>query len=105
MSASKALSGHVSHEEIGVMSEFFKVMADPTRLRILTELLQGSLCVTHISQRVEMSQSAVSHQLAILRYANLVRVTRKGKQLVYSISDEHVRLMLDMAMLHVRERN
>ena len=91
-------------EDLSVMSAFFKVMGDPTRLRILTELLGGSLCVMHISERVGMSQSAISHQLAILRQADLVRVTRTGKQLIYSISDEHVRLMLDMAMLHVRER-
>jgi len=90
-------------EDIILMSDFFKVMADPTRLRILIELFKSSLCVMHISERVGMSQSAVSHQLAMLRRANLVKVTRKGKSLVYSISDEHVRLMLDMAMLHVTE--
>ncbi|MBQ8331529.1 MAG: winged helix-turn-helix transcriptional regulator [Clostridia bacterium] len=86
------------------MCGFFKIMGDQTRLRILVELLEGSLCVMHISERVGMSQSATSHQLAILRKANLVRVTRKGKSVVYSISDEHVRLMLDMALLHVNER-
>lgn len=89
--------------DLDTMSAFFKVMADKTRLRILEELLEGSLCVMHISERVGMSQSATSHQLAILRKADLVRVTRNGKSLVYSISDEHVRLMLDMALLHVNE--
>lgn len=92
--------GEASLEE---MSEFFKVMADKTRLNILVELLGGSLCVMHIAERVGMSQSAISHQLAILRRADLVRVKRSGKSLVYSISDEHVRLMLDMALLHVNE--
>ena len=86
------------------MSGFFKLMADPTRLRILGELLEGSLYVMHISARVGMSQSATSHQLALLRKADLVRATRRGKSLVYSIADEHVRLMLDMAILHVNER-
>ncbi len=85
------------------MSEFFKVMGDPTRLRILVELMNCKLCVMHISERVGMSQSAISHQLAVLRKADLVRMTRKGKTAVYSISDEHVRLMLDMAMLHLLE--
>ena len=94
------LLGEVS---IDRMSEFFKVMADKTRLRILIELLDKSLCVMHISERVGMSQSATSHQLAILRKADLVRVKRNGKTIVYSISDEHVRLMLDMAMLHINE--
>lgn len=85
------------------MSSFFKVMSDKTRLSILIELLEGSLCVMHISEKVGMSQSAISHQLAILRKADLVRVKRSGKSVVYSISDEHVRLMLDMALLHVGE--
>lgn len=85
------------------MSAFFKIMGDKTRLSILIELLEGSLCVMHISERVGMSQSAISHQLAILRKADLVRVKRSGKSIVYSISDEHVRLMLDMALLHVSE--
>lgn len=85
------------------MSSFFKVMSDKTRLRILAELLEGSLCVMHISERVGMSQSAISHQLAILRRADLVKVKRNGKNLIYSISDEHVRLVLDMASLHVSE--
>lgn len=85
------------------MSNFFKIMGDKTRLAILMELLEGSLCVMHISERVGMSQSATSHQLAILRKADLVRVKRSGKSVVYSISDEHVRLMLDMALLHISE--
>ena len=91
-------------QELNTMSRFFKMMADETRLRILMELLEGSLCVMHISERVGMSQSAISHQLALLRKADLVRVTRKGKTGVYSISDEHVRLMLDMALVHVSEK-
>ena len=96
--------GGIGTETLGTMSRFFKVMGDETRLRILTTLLDGSLCVMHISEKLGMSQSATSHQLAILRQADLVRVTRNGKQLVYAISDEHVRLMLDMALLHVKER-
>ena len=93
----------IGEQELDTMCVFFKMMADRTRLRILMELLEGSLCVMHISERVGMSQSATSHQLALLRKAKLVQVTRKGKSVVYSISDEHVRLMLDMALLHVSE--
>ena len=96
-------TGKISNAEIEGMCGFFKVMSDPTRLRILTELLCGKLCVMHISERVGMSQSATSHQLAVLRRANLVKMTRSGKTAVYSISDEHVRLILDMAMLHIEE--
>ena len=92
------LTGDIDFES---MSSFFKVMSDKTRLRILVELLSGSLCVMHISERLGMSQSAISHQLAILRKADLVRIKRNGKSIVYSIADEHVRLMLDMALLHI----
>lgn len=93
----------IDPSEIEGMCEFFKAMSDPTRLRILSELMDGSLCVNHISDRIGMSQSAVSHQLAVLKRAKLVRVARKGKTAVYSVSDEHVRLMYDMALLHVEE--
>lgn len=86
--------------DLDAMSVFFKAMSDKTRLKILVELLDGSLCVMHIAERVGMSQSAISHQLAILRAADLVRIKRNGKSIVYSIADEHVRLMLDMALLH-----
>ena len=86
------------------MARFFKVLADETRLKILFSLFDGPKCVMHISERVEMSQSAVSHQLAILKNADLVKVARSGKNQVYSISDEHVRLVVDMAEIHVCER-
>ena len=90
-------------ELIARMSKFFYVLSDKTRLRILASLLDANLCVMHISERVGMSQSATSHQLAVLRQADLVRVKRQGKSLVYSLSDDHVRLMLDMAQAHLKE--
>ena len=92
-----------SENDIEKMSAFIKVMGDTTRLRILIELMKNRLCVMHISERLGMSQSATSHQLAVLRRADLVRMTRMGKTAVYSISDEHVRLMLDMVRLHIEE--
>ena len=103
MSAVKGSKYILGERSIDQMSVFLKVMSDKTRLRILATLLDGSMCVMHISERLEMSQSAISHQLAILRKADLVRVKRSGKSVLYSISDEHVRLMLDMALLHVNE--
>ncbi len=91
-------------EELVTMTSFFKAMADETRLKILLALLSGNKCVMHISERISMSQSAVSHQLALLRRAHLVKVVRVGKTQVYSLDDEHVRLILDMVNLHARER-
>ena len=87
------------------MGNLFKMLGDVTRLRILMALHESPLCVKHICERVGMSQSAVSHQLALMRRMDLVRVTRKGKNIVYSLSDEHVRLMLDMVQLHVGEEH
>ena len=89
-----------TEEQLVRIGSFFKVMGDPTRLKILTLLLRGSRCVMHISEALGMSQSAVSHQLAILRGADLVKVSRNGKAQIYAIADEHVRLILDMALLH-----
>ena len=91
-------------ERLEWMSGFFKALADETRLKILFTLLESGKCVMHICEHVDMSQSAVSHQLSILRRADLVKVSRNGKHQVYSIADEHVRLVLDMAHLHVSEK-
>ena len=91
-------------ETLAWMSVFFRALADETRLKILCTLLESGKCVMHISERVGMSQSAVSHQLSILKRADLVKVSRSGKSQVYSIADEHVRLVLDMAQLHANEK-
>lgn len=96
--------GRTDAARLSAMSEFFKALADETRLKILFTLLESGMCVMHISEHVGMSQSAVSHQLSILRRADLVKVSRNGKNQVYSISDEHVRLVLDMAHLHIGEK-
>ena len=93
----------VNREELTGMATFFKVLSDETRLKILLSLFDGSKCVMHISERVGMSQSAVSHQLSILRGANLVKVARNGKNQIYSVADEHVRLVLDVVKLHIDE--
>jgi len=85
------------------IAHFFKVFSDERRLKILLALLEGNLCVSHICEAVNMEQSAVSHNLAILKRANLVKCTRSEKKMVYSIADEHVRLILDMAVIHLCE--
>ena len=92
-----------SVEEPSRLAEFFKVLSDETRLKILCNLMDGAKCVMHLSERVVMSQSAVSHQLAILKRANLVKVLRDGKKQIYSLADGHVRTVLELASTHVRE--
>ena len=104
MADKRKAPGNPSASEMFWMNGFLKALADETRLKILFALLESGKCVTHICERVGMSQSAVSHQLSILRRADLVKVTRNGKNQIYSISDEHVRLVLDMAHLHVNEK-
>lgn len=85
------------------LAHFFKVFSDEKRLKILLALLDSNLCVSHICEATKMEQSSVSHNLAILRRANLVKCTRNEKKMVYSIADEHVRLILDMAVIHLCE--
>jgi ArsR family transcriptional regulator len=84
--------------------ELFKVLGDPTRLRILTALGAAELCVCDLGAALDMSQSAVSHQLAILRGARLVRARREGKAMYYALDDEHVRGMVGLASTHLAER-
>ena len=82
------------------LADFFKVFSDERRLKILLALLDKSLCVSHICEAVGMEQSAVSHNLAILKRANLVKCARSEKKMVYSIADEHVFRILQTGLAH-----
>ncbi len=86
------------------IAELFKGFADPTRVHILS-LLQAreELCVTDISEAVELSQSAISHQLRLLKQMHLIKFRREGKNLLYSLADEHVKTILQMGLEHVLE--
>jgi DNA-binding transcriptional ArsR family regulator len=86
------------------LGELFKVFADPTRLRLLSALAAGELCVCGLSAELGMSQSAVSHQLALLRGARLVSYRREGKTLFYALADAHVGAILAVGLDHVGER-
>ena len=85
------------------MSDLFKIFGDGTRLRILLALEENELCVDGISKAVDMSLSAVSHQLKVLKDANLVRGRRSGKQVYYSLCDEHILVLLRTAAEHITE--
>ena len=85
------------------VSELFKVLGDSTRCRILFVLLVSEMCVCDLSLLLGMSVSAVSHQLRILRQAQLVRYRREGKIVFYALADEHVRTLLSQGMEHVQE--
>lgn len=85
------------------VSMFFKVLGDPTRLRIIWALDQGEMCVCDLANVLGMTKSAISHQLSTLRTANLVHYRRDGKTVYYALADEHVRHMLASGLEHVHE--
>jgi DNA-binding transcriptional ArsR family regulator len=90
-------------DELEGMEQFFKVLGDSTRLRILHALLAGELCVCDLGETLSMSVSAVSHQLAVLKTARLVRNRRDGKVVYYSLSDDHVTSLLESMRTHLSE--
>lgn len=90
-----------SIETLYDLSELFKVFGDTTRIRILTALRAGPLCVYHLAERLEMGQSAISHQLRLLRNAGLVRAKRAGKTMNYALDDAHVAQILDTGLAHI----
>lgn len=84
-------------------SEFYKSMADYTRFKIIYALLSGELCVKDIENEVNMSQTAVSYQLKILRQSHLVKYRRVGQNVFYSIDDEHVHDIVKLTLEHLEE--
>ena len=85
------------------IAELFKGFADPTRVHILSLLARSELCVTDIADAVELSQSAISHQLRMLKQMHLIKYRREGKNLLYSLADDHVKTILEMGLEHVLE--
>lgn len=85
------------------LADLFKVFADTTRIKILYALMEQDLCVAHIAEAVGATQSAVSHQLRILKQAQLIRARRDGKTIFYSLADDHVATLLRQGMEHVCE--
>ena len=89
--------------EVTALTELFKLLGDPTRLRILYALVEvGELCVCDLSAVVGAPESSVSHALRLLRMAGVVRARRAGRMAYYAIDDHHVRLVLDLAAEHLR---
>ena len=90
-------------ETMEQIAELFKGFADPTRVHILSLLSQKERCVTEIAEEVQLSQSAISHQLRILKQMHLIKYRRDGKNLWYSLADDHVKTILQMGLEHVLE--
>ena len=87
------------------LSELFRVFGDTTRIKILYTLFESELCVNDIAQLLGMTQSSVSHQLRILKTAKLVKFKRDGKQMIYSLDDDHVRTVIGQGMEHIEEKH
>lgn len=85
------------------LAELFKVFGDTTRVRILYALFESELCVNDMAQLLGLSQTAVSHQLRVLKNNKLVKFRKEGKIVFYSLSDDHVRSIIEMGMEHVEE--
>ena len=85
------------------LAELYKVFGDSTRIRILCALFEAEMCVCDIAGLLGMTQSAISHQLRVLKQSKLVKYRRDGKTIFYSLADDHVRTMIDMGMEHLCE--
>ena len=85
------------------LAELYKVFGDSTRIRILYVLFESEMCGCDIAQLLNMSMSAISHQLRVLKQSRLVKFRREGKTVFYSLADDHVRSILDQGMEHVEE--
>ena len=85
------------------LEELFKIFGDSTRIKILYVLHEGELCVCDIASTLGMTQSAISHQLRVLRQTRLIKSRRDGKNIYYSLADEHVRTIISMGIEHISE--
>ena len=89
---------------ISDLSDFFKVMGDSTRLQLLIALQTGEFCVSDLSYLLNMTRSAISHQLKALRLSKLVRTRKEGKTVFYALDDEHIRGILEKSLEHIQEK-
>lgn len=92
-----------AEEELYDLAELFKVFGDSTRIRILFVLFEAEVCVCDLAEALNMTQSAISHQLKILKQSKLVVGRREGKQVFYSLADDHVRTIIDQGREHIEE--
>lgn len=90
-------------EQLYNLAELFKVFGDSTRIRILFVLFEAEVCVCDLAQALNMTQSAISHQLRILKQSKLVKNRREGKSIFYSLADDHVRTIIAQGLDHIEE--
>jgi ArsR family transcriptional regulator len=91
-------------ENLYDLADLFKVFGDTTRIKILHALVASEMCVCDIAVLLNMTQSAISHQLRVLKQANLVKFRKEGKVVYYSLDDEHVKQIFDQGLSHILEK-
>lgn len=99
----KVLKNMPAEETLYDLAELYKVFGDTTRIKILYVLFESELCVCDIAQLLNMSQSAISHQLRVLKQSRLVKFRRDGKTVFYSLADDHVKTIIGNGMEHICE--
>ena len=99
----QVLAGMPGDETLYDLAELFKVFGDSTRIKLLYALFEAELCVCEIAQLLGLTQSAVSHQLRVLKNSRLVKFRKDGKTVFYSLADDHVRKIIAQGMEHVNE--
>ena len=90
-------------ETLHDLAELFKVFGDSTRIKILCVLFETEMCVCDIAALLNMTQSAISHQLRVLKSARLVKYRKEGKVVYYSLDDDHVKQIFDQGLIHIKE--
>lgn len=93
----------LSKERLERLSLFYKMFGDPTRIRILGLLNDQKCCVSEIAEALHMTQSSISHQLQTLRYASFVTYEKQGKEVFYSLADDHIKILLQYGLEHIME--
>lgn len=94
---------NIDRKSIQDLSKMFKLFSDETRLRIICAILNQELCVCDLCELLDLNQSTVSHQLQLLRSSKLVKYRKEGKQVYYSLEDEHIESIIKMALSHIKE--
>jgi len=90
-------------EQLFLLADFFKMFSDSTRIRIIVALLNSEMCVCDIAFLLNMTKSAISHQLRMLRQTKLVKFRKKGKIVYYSLDDEHIKNIVEIGLSHIKE--
>lgn len=92
-----------AEDELYALADFYKVFGDATRIKILYVLLESQMCVCDLAELLNMTQSAISHQLRVLKQMKLVKNRREGKTVYYSLADGHIQAIISQGMEHIRE--